>query len=279
VWSFRGEGTPRGLALARERDFVLLWHERWLDLLDRRGQRQGRRETAGAVVSACAAEDGSAYGVADSQRELVWLGPDLMPRWHKTMPQPLVALAMDALGQYVAAADQRGGVHLFNQLGQPAGSLQSPRPLHHLAFVAEQTWLVGSADYGLVGSFDVAGRWRWRDGLVVNVGGLAITGDGAQMVLACFSEGLRRYDGDGRPLPALPSRAPCRLVSQAYDGRRLLTAGLSTQVSVLDADGKMAGSHTAEQAVAAIALAALGDYAVIAHSDGTVIAMALRLDP
>ena len=49
--------------------------------------------------------------------------------------------------------------------------------------------LVASADYGLVGSFDVRGEWRWRDGLVAHVGGLAVNGDGDQLVLVGFVVG------------------------------------------------------------------------------------------
>src|SRR5207244_13036266 len=103
---------------------------------------------------------------------------------------------------------------------------------------------------------DRRGQVLWRDGLVAHVGGLAVNGDGSQLVLACFSEGLRRYDKDGATLPALTLPEPCRLVAQSYDGRAILVAGMTARLWLIDQTGAVRASHGAGQASAALALGA-----------------------
>src|SRR5262249_14620172 len=149
-----------------------------------------------------------------------------------------------------------------------------PRPLCHLAFTP--TGFVGSADYGLVASFDLFGRWLWRDGLVAHVGALAVSGDGSQVALACLSEGILRYDGQGKKQGRLPVPEPCRLVSMSYDGRVLLVGGLAGRVLLLDASGATIASQLLERPVAGMALAALGDTAVVALADGPVMRLSLK---
>src|SRR5205807_8732369 len=124
------------------------------------------------------------------------------------------------------------------------------------AFVPGAPTLCGSADYGHVGSFNLRGDWLWRDGLVARVGGLSISGDGTQLLLACFSEGLRRYDKDGKPLPTLALAEPSQLVAQSYDGATILAAGLSTQLWLTDARGGVRASQRWSQPIIALALGA-----------------------
>jgi hypothetical protein len=268
VWSQRLGSAPRGLVLAREAYRVLAWDDAgWVYLFTHAGARQGQTRIDGKLTGAGCAEDGSVYAVVTAEANLLWLAPDLTVRWQTPLPAPGVSVALDALGNYVAAADQRSGVHLFDARGRSVTTFASPRPLHHLAFVPAAAALVASADYGLVGSFDLRGEWRWRDGLVAHVGGLAVDGDGTQMVLACFSEGLRRYAQDGTALPALALPEPCRLVAQAYDGGAILVAGMSSRLWLVDKLGAVIASHNAGQSIAAAALGARAEFAVVALAD------------
>jgi hypothetical protein len=272
AWSHTLAPGLRGLALAREREGLLAWDQNhWLYVLDHEGQRQGQIHFPGELVAACCADDGSAYAAVGGKGELCWLAPDLMVRWQQTLPQPALAVAMDPFGQYLAVADVKGGVHFFNCLGQAAGSLTLPRPLHHLVFVPAVPVAVGSADYGLVAAFDLKGNVLWRDGLVAHAGSLAVSGDGAQIVLACFSEGLRRYDQDGKNLGRLPGADACRLASLAFTGRFILLAGMTHRLTLLDRDGQSLAFQAADNGIVALALSALGDYAVAALANGTVV--------
>jgi hypothetical protein len=203
-----------------------------------------------------------------------WLAPDLTVRWERSVDAPAVSASLDSFGQYLAVSDQGGHVHVFDRLGRPVCRVECPRPLCHLSFTP--TGLVGSADYGLVASFDLSGRWLWREGLVAHVGSLAVSGDGSQVVLACFSEGILRYDGQGKKLGRLPVAEPCRLVSMSYDGRLLLVGGLAGRVLLMEASGSMLASQLMDRPLAGLALAALGDSAVVALADGPVMRMSLK---
>src|SRR5262249_40494369 len=154
---------PCGLALAREKGWSLIWDEQGsLHILNRAGARQARTQMAGKMASTCAADDGSAFVAVGANGEVTWLAPDLTTCWKQVLPQPALAAARDSFGQYLAVADSRGRVHYYDHHGSYLSHVQSPRPLHHVAFVPNAPLLVGCADYGLVACYDVAGRCLWR---------------------------------------------------------------------------------------------------------------------
>jgi hypothetical protein len=277
LWSHHLPAHPRGVSLVRERGGVLAWdtHD-WICLLNRNGERQAQWHAPDRLVMACCADDGSAYAAVGARGEVWWLAPDLMPRWTRAMPHAATAAAMEPLGEYLAVADGRGNLHLYDRAGRAVYRIQAPRPLHFLAFVPAAPWLIGSADYGLVACFDAAGRLAWRDGLVAHVGSLAVSGDGGLIVLACFSEGLQRYTSAGRNLGRLAAAEPCRLASMAFDGSALLVAGLGNQIRLLDREGRARAMHPFDRPAAALALGPLGDKAVVALIEGAVIGLDLR---
>jgi hypothetical protein len=265
------------LALARENGWLLAWDEHdWLYLLNRQGHRQAQRHLPAPLTEACAAADGSAYAAVGGDGEVWWLAPDLMPRWERKVPHRALAVAMDPLGQYLAVADVRGALYLFDCRGRTVSRGESPRPLQHLAFVPEAPLLLGCADYGLLACFDPKGACVWREGLVVHVGALTVSGDGEHIVLACYSEGLRRYSRKGRKLDRLPLTEPCSLVTLTHDGRGMLVAGLSNQLLRLDGEGRALCSYALEKPAAALALGALGDEAYAACTGGPLLALDLR---
>jgi hypothetical protein len=145
-----------------------------------------------------------------------------------------------------------------------------------LAFVPAAPFLIGCADFGLISCLDLAGRWLWQDGLVAHVGSLAINGDGERIVLACFSEGLRRYSVKARQQGRLPVQDACRLAAIAFDGSRLLVADLANQLLLLDYEGRLRARYRLNKPLVALALAALADSTMVALADGTVLAMEIR---
>jgi hypothetical protein len=271
LWSLTTAGAVRGLCLAREKGWLLVRDENdWLYLLDRNGERQGQVRAPKELTTCACADDASAFVTAGREGDLWWLAPDLMPRWQRALGPRVEALAVDPLGQYVAAADTGGGLSLFTRKGRLVWKVQTPRGLRHLAFVAEAPFLIGCSDFGLVACFDAAGRMVWRDGLVAHVGSLAVNGDGSTIALACFSDGLYRYAvKEARPRrQALPD--PCSLAVLSYDGRLVLVTGLSTRLVLLDASGRVRGEHSLEAPAVALALSPLADRAVAAMASGRV---------
>jgi hypothetical protein len=276
VWSQKLGAGSRGLSLAREKGWLLAWDQaNWLHLFNHAGERQGQVKPPGTLKAAASADDGSAHVAVGSQGELCWLAPDLAIRWQRTLPHSNMAVAVDPFGQYVAVADRRGNVHFLSKFGESVGRFRSPRPLHHLAFVPAAPVLVGTADYGLVTCFDMSGTCRWRDGLVAHAGALAVSGDGADILVACFSEGIQRYDLTGKNNGRRPVAESCRLVSVAFDGTWTLAAGLSTQLMLLDHAGALQAEHALEQPIIDIALSALGDRCHAALVDGAVVCLSV----
>jgi hypothetical protein len=277
AWEFAAAAAPRGLALAREKAYLLAWDEQnWLYLLHLTGRRQAQVPAPQAIAAGAASDDGSAFAAIGTKGEVWWLAPDLMPRWQRLLPHPAVAAALDPFGQYLAVADRAGGLVLFNRHGKALAHVRVPRPLLHLAFVPESPTLVGSSDLGLVAAFDLAGNCRWRDGLAAHVGGLAVSGRGERVLLACFSEGLRQYALDGKPRERIAVAEPCRLVGVDYLGQRLLVGGLDRRVLLLDGNGQALADHSADGALTALALTPLGNFAVAALADGRLLGLELR---
>src|SRR5947208_2219220 len=80
-------------------------------------------------------------------------------------------------------------------------------------------YLFGSADFGLVACYGLDGQQRWRDGLVQSSGALTVSGDGATILLACYTEGLQRYSLEGKNCGRVTTPEPCYLASMSFDGR------------------------------------------------------------
>lgn len=277
LWTQPIPVVPRGVALAREKGSVLAWDEKhWLHLLNGRGERQGQYRPPGKLTSACCADDGSALAAGGSQGEVWFLAPDLALRWERSLPSRVMAMALDPFGQYLAAADNRNNLHILDRTGRIVTQVPSARPLHHLAFVPAAPILVACADYGLVAALDLGGEWVWRDTVVAHFGSLAVSGDGERIMLACFTEGLRRYDRSGKVRERVPTPEPCRLVEVTFDGRLALVAGLSNRFSLIDGTGRVLHTHTFDKPITALALTALGDTAVIGLAEGLLAALDLR---
>jgi hypothetical protein len=184
---------------------------------------------------------------------------------------------MEAFGNVLAVSDAAAGLHLFDHTGNRVWQAQTPRPLVRLSFVPEQPRLVGCADFGLVVCFDSSGSCIWRDGLVSNIGGLAVSGDGGRIILACYSDGLRCYNLEGKRKDRLAVTEPCRLVALSYDGRRALAGALGPRMLLLDRAGQTVATPSLDAPPVDIAISALGDTAFVALADGRVVALTVAL--
>jgi len=261
--------------LAREKGWLVAWDEKQLYVFNTAGKSQGQRRMPAAIGCGCWADDGSALAAVGSHGEVWWLAPDLTLRWERHLPGRAVTSAIDSFGQYLAVADDRCGLTIFDRHARMVCQMECPRPLRHLAFVPTAIYLVASAEFGLVGCLDCKGHWAWRDPLVLNVGSLAAAGTGEQIYLACFSEGLQRYTLTGSKMEAISTVEPWGLVSVSFDGRAILAGGLSQRLHLLDGAGKSLLTIPLDAPPTALVLGPLGDQAFVALSDGRLLGIDL----
>jgi hypothetical protein len=273
LWSHTLTTRVRGLALARENHHLLVWDDsHWIHLFNRKGEVQGQAHIEGVVSGVCAADDGSSYAAVGTRGEVWWLSPDLMPRWRRVLQHPAVAAALDPFGEYLAVADNRGGLHLLDRQGRTLLDTQAARSLHHLVFVPEQPLLLGAADFGLVVCYALTGRCLWRDGPVAHIGGLASSGDATRIAAACFTDGVRLYTPTGQKRDSIVLDEPCQAVALSWDGELLLAATRGKRLLLLSTNGRIRATFPLESAIAAIALDALGAYALAGLADGRIVA-------
>lgn len=273
LWSQSIPAPLRGLRLARERETILACDGKdALFLFNHAGIIQGQRPAPGPIAAAGCADDGSAYAIGGSATPMVcWLAPDLATRWQHPLPQRATALAVEPLGRCLAVADAAGTLHLLDARGRTLWQATTPRPLHHLAFVPEKSILVGAADFGLVLCFGAAGECLWRDGLVAHIGSLAVSGDGKSVLLACFSDGLYRYNIAGPPPQRIALEKPCHLATLSYDGETLLTADPQASACLRDSKGELRDPLKLDFPAAALALGALADCAIVGLVNGAIL--------
>jgi hypothetical protein len=279
AWSFSTFAPVRGLSLARETGMLLVWDEaNWLYLVNHRGERQAQARGPAPIGAACASDDGSTLVAGLGSGELWLLAPDLTPARRLPPRRPALALALDPFGRHIALSDHRGNLLVLARNGQPLCKVPQPRPLLQLAFIPEAPFLVGCADFGLVVCLEMNGRQLWRDGLAVHCGSLATSGNGERILLACYSDGVRRYAVADGPHGHLTTSEPCRLATLSFDGRLALVAGRTTSLLALDSRGRVLAKYALECPAVALALSALGDRAVVAQTNGVVVALGIISD-
>jgi hypothetical protein len=149
------------------------------------------------------------------------------------------AVAIDCTSQRVAVAAADGSVCIFDEAGSLTQRCSSPRPLHHLAFVPEMPALLGAADLGLVVCFDRLGGVAWRDAVVLHIGCMAVSGDGATIALGCFSDGVFCYSLLEGPKSRriVTAAGPRRFVATSYAADTWMTIGLESAVTTRRPDG------------------------------------------
>ncbi|MCI0741701.1 MAG: hypothetical protein L0Y72_21930 [Gemmataceae bacterium] len=274
-WTRKLAAEPAGLSLARETGAVLSWdQDNRLFLLDANGQIQAQTVFPETLAHAAISDDGAAVVAIGSNGLVRRLNLDFTVHWEKTWPAPLLAVALDPFGHWLALATGQGEVLLADARSaaqsQFVRKISCPRPLRQLAFVPTSLLLAGCADFGLAGMFDHTGAWKWRDAPVVHLGGLSVSGDGSVLLLACFSEGVYRYDRSGRAQKRLATPKPCRLVAQSFDDSLIVASGLENELWCFDAAGSLLQTAELEQPVTALALAGLGDSLYASHAGGVV---------
>src|SRR5262245_43423948 len=151
LWSVTLGSAVRGLSWAREAGSLLVWDENQnLSLINSLGNPQGHVHLAG-IAAACISDDGAGIAAVSASGQVWWLARDLTVRWERQVAAAALGAALDPFGRYLAVSDKKSGLTLFDRTGALLTQFQSPRPIHHLAFVPLGTQLAAAADFGWAG--------------------------------------------------------------------------------------------------------------------------------
>jgi hypothetical protein len=278
LWSHQLSGPAVGMAVARESGHALIWDvNHRLTILSRRGSVQAQLTHPRAIAAAAISDDASGVIVADD-RFVTWLRRDLSPRWRKNLQNKPTSGSIDSFGRYIAVADTGNHLQLFDKGGKSiAEPIIAPRPLFHLAFLPAEPILIGAADFGLVVALDLRLRqWTWQDAPVIHLGDLSPSISPTTIAVACFSEGVRRYDSMGKPAASVPTSEACRFVAVSADARRLLVGTIFGGLCGYSDAGAQLFEQRFDQSFAGVRLAPLADMGWVALVDGRVIGLDLN---
>lgn len=283
LWTYSFPSEPRGLSLAREPGRSLVWCANdWLYLLNPRGQLQAQVHFPETIACAASADTGSLIIVAGQQGLLRSFAPDLSPRGGGFPNLPggnaaqTTSLALDPFGQTLARADNQAQLHFRTSPNQPPVSHPCPRPLTHLAFVPTDRRLVACADSGLILAFDTQGKILWRDAPFSSIGSLSVDGAGENILVASFTDGIQRWNKEGKKQDRIATPEPCRLVCQSFESEVILAAGLEAGWwAQRGKEGKV--SHFKEDApITALACCPLGDRVWLLRGDKKLVCYELQ---
>lgn len=266
-----------GLALAREANRLIAWDAaQQLYLWDLDGKPRGRHTVPVPISSVCICDDGSRIVAACRNGQLWWFDGDLRLLFDHAVDSEPLAVALESFGGYLAVSDRVRRTQLFTATGQLQAMVETPKALHFLAFVPAQTRFVGAADFGLIACFDARGASVWQQVVVSHIGSICVDGMGQAVWVACFTDGLRRFDPHGKERDALRTRGSCRLTCCDFDGTLLLTGQEPASLSLLKPDGRVLSSYTMPRHAAFLVMDALGERGAFAPTDGQVTLFTLQ---
>jgi hypothetical protein len=266
-----------GLAIAREANRLLAWdagHRLYLWDLD--GKLRHDHTVPVPIAAAGICDDGNRIVAASKNGQLWWFDGSLQLLFDHAVDFEPVAVALESFGNHLVVSNRDRHTHLFNANGQLEARVETPKALNFLTFIPSQTRFVGAADFGLIACFDARGESVWQHVIVSHIGSICVDGMGQAVWVACFTDGLRRFDPFGKERDVVRTQGSCRLSCCDFDGTMLLTGQEPSSLSLLKPDGKVLSSYTLSRHAAFLVMDALGERGAFASPDGQVTLFALQ---
>ncbi len=239
-----------------------------LYLFDPLGVLAAQTKLDAPIVDAAISGDGRAIVVATFAGKLLWLDRQFQVRRSDQVQQP-VGVAVDAHGWYAAVALANTTL-VLDCYGRECHRLRSPRPLTHMAFVADSSEIVASSSYGLLARYGLDGEATWSHNLASRVSAAAVDATGKRIALAAFAQGLLRFDGRGEAIGSLQNIEMPSAVDLSADGRWIFTASLRQQLSLLTFLGDVVWQESSDGPIVDVALDPLARWGWYALETGRV---------
>ncbi|MFW6125374.1 MAG: PQQ-binding-like beta-propeller repeat protein, partial [Pirellulales bacterium] len=261
----------RGMRLGRENGRVLVWDSaRNVAVLDLSGRTLAAWAAPEPIRSADWADGTPVAAVLTEDGRLWWFEPSGQVASGPSIEAPL-AVAVDPFGHYAAVSSTLGETRLLDRWGRPVGRLTTRRPVSRLLFLHSEPNWIGAADHGLLGCYTLQGGVVWQENLLSNVGALAATDDGGTVLIACFGQGIQRFDWEGSPEGAYHVGTAVSRVTCTEDGSRIAAATLERQLLLLDRSGRVLWDAPLKEPPLELAIDALGRYLIVGQPSGRVV--------
>jgi outer membrane protein assembly factor BamB len=240
VWSFATQAPLAALEFARETGEVLAADTSGgLYLLDRHGTMLGQARGPTSIRALAWGETGGGGVALVGEEKLYWFDRRLVFQGWIEQTVPVLSIAADAHGQYVAVGLASGDNVLYDAHRKLVRRFSSSQPLGNIRFLIHEPALVAATEYGLLCCHDFTGELQWQEKLFSGIGDLAITGDGQSILLACFAHGIQRHNGHGVQEGSYQLGGTVSKVAADYSAGHIAAATQERQFHYLDGDGEV----------------------------------------
>ena len=279
-WSQITDAPLVGMSFAREAGLILAFDDAHnLYLIDLAGNRVQYKRAPVPLATVVISDDGSQIVAVSKEGEVWWLGKNLEPRLQQGNHRHVIGAAISPRGEYLAVSMNDNHTHIYDCHGRRCTNLLTHRPLQFLTFLTGQPLLIGAAEYGLAGCYELDGQPRWQDALWSSAGHLAASGEGYAILVSCFGHGLQRYGLDGTNEGAYHLGGGVARASIDYDGKTFAAATLEGEVIIVNAAGHVYWRQALPKPAREIALDPAGQFVIYGQESGEITVLDLVESP
>lgn len=274
-WQFRPDAPLAQAVLARESGHTFVIDQvGHLYRVDRRGQLAGINRIREPLSQLVWSDTGTLGAAVAGGEHLMVFDESLQVLWQTDAPEPIVGLAVDPFGHYLAAALEDRTTIVLSRHRKKIATIESVRPLAHVAFLADEPILIGAAEHGLLAGYSLGGERLWTEKVLSGVGSLAVAASGARIVLANFSHGVTVHDEVGDSIGAMTVEGTAVAAAADIHCNRLLIATLEQTLYWVDTDGDVLWAGPVPEVPESLAVDPLGEFIQPALADEGVLRLA-----
>lgn len=271
-WAFTIDAALVAVEMARETGEVLAADASGgMYLFDRRGQLASLTRGFHALGSLAWCDVGTSGAAAVNESRLIRFDRQLKVEWSIDLPEPVMAVATDPYGNYIAAGLADGKTFVYDAFKRKVAEFVTMRPLRHIHYLATRCELVAASEYGLICRVNLAGEEIWADKNWANVGDLATTGDGGRAYVAGFNHGIRVLDANGEGRGSWMVEGTANRIHCSFAPSRVAATTLERHLYWLDDDGEMLWGTNLPDEPAAVRVDPLGTGLVLGLAGGRII--------
>lgn len=273
-WSFTVEAPLVSMQLAAESGDVLAADASGgLYRIDQRGRlaalTRGFLELNGLAFS----DLGNRGTAVTGEQQLCCFDSQLKVAWSIEMPEPVTCVGIDPGGRHIGVALANGQNVVYDVERRLICRFETERPLRVLHFLATEPAIIGAAEYGKIGRYDLAGREIWSENVHANIGGVCVTGDGQIVYAAVFNHGIRMFDEDGAACGTYLIEGTAHRLDCSFDTSRLAVTTLERHLYWLDDAGELVFAATLPEDVEQVQCAPLGNGIVCGFASGRLLSL------